>query len=76
MTDRENTADQHSGSEAENGASNAPKKRRIDWSDPNVSVGNAPPMPRWPVVAFLLAWLGWIVFLVAMLLSQSQSVTT
>ncbi len=46
------------------------KKSRVDWGDPTVPVGNSPPMPRWPVVATALAWVAWIVFLIAMLASR------
>ena len=46
---------------------NRHKERRINWDDPNVTVGNAPPVPRWPLFAAGLAWLGWVVFLVVML---------
>lgn len=49
--------------QAANGIDNvAPSK----WDDPSVPVGNAPPMPRWPVFAWAVAWTLWIVFLVAM----------
>lgn len=43
------------------------KEPRINWEDPSVPVGNAPPLPRWPLVLFTLAWLAWVMFLVAML---------
>lgn len=29
----------------------------------DVPIGNSPPMPRWPLVAFGLAWLAWVGFL-------------
>lgn len=44
-------------------------KREINWADPNVPVGNAPPVPHWPVAVFVVAWAGWITFLVVMLMS-------
>ena len=51
------------------GSGDEPKKPRIDWADPNVPVGNAPPMPRWPLTAAAIAWIVWVVFLVAMLVA-------
>ncbi len=45
------------------------KKPRIDWEDPNIPVGNAPPLPRWPLAVTGLAWLAWGVFLVVMMLA-------
>ncbi len=48
----------------------APEKE-IDWSDPSVPVGNAPPMPVWPVVLGGIAWVGWVVFLIVMALTRS-----
>jgi len=26
-------------------------------------IGDSPPMPRWPLVLFVVAWLGWVGFL-------------
>lgn len=43
------------------------KSPRIDWSDPRTPVGNAPLLPRWPLVVSTIAWLAWVAFLVAML---------
>ena len=45
----------------------------VNWSDPGIPVGNAPPLPKWPLYAFGLAWLGWVVFLAAMLISRTDS---
>jgi hypothetical protein len=42
------------------------RKSGVDWADPTVPVGNAPPMPRWPLILAGLAWGLWIVFLVLM----------
>jgi len=53
-----------------------PKKSRVNWADPSVPVGNSPPMPRWPVVVTAMAWLAWIVVLIAMLVSRYDTVTT
>lgn len=48
---------------SENEQSPPPK---IDWNDPSVPIGNAPPMSRWPIVAWALAFAGWVVFLAVM----------
>ncbi len=45
----------------------------IDWSDPKVPVGNAPPMARWPLAVAGVAWLAGIVFLVAMTISRFRT---
>jgi hypothetical protein len=45
-------------------------KPRIDWQDPNVPIGNAPPLPRWPLVLSGLAWLLWIVLMLVLSLEQ------
>ncbi len=45
------------------------KKREINWDDPGVQVGNASPLPWWPVAAFAMAWAGWVTFLLVMLIS-------
>jgi hypothetical protein len=39
-----------------------------DWNDPNVPVGDAPPVPRWPLYVWVTLWLAWIAFLVAMVI--------
>ncbi len=48
------------------------KKPRTDWNDPMVPIGNAPPLPRWPVVVLGLVWLAWIGCLVAMMVSRME----
>ena len=55
----------------ESGAGGTSRKRRIDWEDPNVPVGNAPPLPRWPVYVSGLAWAGWVVFLLFLVRSDA-----
>jgi len=45
----------------------SPAKSGPDWTDPTVAVGNAPPMPGWPLAIALLAWAGGIVFLLVMM---------
>ncbi len=42
----------------------------IDWADPSVPVGDAPPLPKWPLVLTGSAWLVWIVFLLLMAVSR------
>jgi hypothetical protein len=46
---------------AENEASSG-----INWADPNVPAGNAPPLPLWPLVLSIVVFSAWIIFLVAM----------
>ncbi len=42
----------------------------IDWADPSVPVGDAPPMPKWSLALTASAWLVLIVFLVLMAVSR------
>lgn len=42
------------------------KRLGSPWDDPNVPIGDAPPLPRWPLAVFSLAWVGWLAFLVVM----------
>ena len=64
MTDREKSVS----------SANKPEPNRgVDWADPTVPVGNAPPLPRWPLAAFALAWLGWVAFLAVMAVARHQS---
>lgn len=37
------------------------------WENPDIPVGNAPPLAKTPLVLFSLAWFGWIVFLALMI---------
>lgn len=37
----------------------------IDWNDPLVAVGDAPPVSHWPLVVSSMCWLAWVAFLVA-----------
>ena len=53
----------------EGDSSGKTEKRGTHWDDPNVPVGNAPPIPRWPLVVLGAAWAGWVVFLVVMVMS-------
>ncbi|MFQ5414957.1 MAG: hypothetical protein ACE5E6_10915 [Phycisphaerae bacterium] len=45
------------------GAKRSHRKASINWDDPSVPVGLAPPMPRAPLVLAVIAWLGWLMFL-------------
>ena len=38
-------------------------KPLIDWTDPNVPMGNSPPLPRWPLMLQSALWLASIAFL-------------
>lgn len=61
-------------SESSSGAdpSSSPEKQRgINWDDPSVPIGNAPPFPRWPLVLSAVAWFASVVFLVVMMLGRS-----
>ena len=49
------------------------KPRGIDWSDPKVLAGNAPPMARWPLALAGVAWLGGIIFLAVMMMSRLRT---
>ncbi len=49
------------------------KKRGVNWEDPSVPIGNAPPLPRWPLVLAGIAWLAWVVFLVVMMLAGNAA---
>ena len=49
------------------------EKSGIDWADPNVPAGDAPPLPRWPLVLSAIAWLGWLVFLIFMAAERTAS---
>ncbi|MGD2110871.1 MAG: hypothetical protein PVI86_15945 [Phycisphaerae bacterium] len=49
------------------GSQSEQDKPRIDWSDPNVPIGNAPRLPRWPLVLMVCVWVAWLGFLLTML---------
>ena len=51
------------------------KPRGIDWKDPSVPAGNAPAMPRWPLLLAAAAWIGWSVFLVVIRLTRQDVFT-
>jgi len=48
-------------------------KAEIDWSDPSVPAGDAPPMPRWPLILSAVAYALWLCFLVAMAILRYQT---
>lgn len=50
-----------------------PKPPKIDWRDPNVPAGDAPPLPRWPLVVSAIAFGLWICFLAAMAVVRYQT---
>ncbi len=43
-----------------------PQPSTRDWGDPTIPAGNAPPLPRWPLVASAMVFGLWLIFLVAM----------
>lgn len=49
------------------------KQPKYDWDDPNIPAGDAPLMPRWPLVLSAVAWCGWLVFLVAMMVLRLRT---
>jgi hypothetical protein len=53
-------------------AAESPRKvGRFNWADPAVPAGDAPPnVPRWPVAVALALWIGWVVFLVLMVMQR------
>ena len=53
---------------ADSGSADQKKKPRIDWTDLQVPIGNAPPLPWWPLAVSGIAWLAWLGFLAAMML--------
>ena len=55
------------------GNKNSGRGGGIDWSDPNVPVGNAPLLARWPLILAGLAWVAGIVFLAAMAVSRLRT---
>ncbi len=42
-------------------------KHGINWEDPSIPIGNSPPMAKWPIGIWALAWAAWITFLFATL---------
>ncbi len=48
------------------------RRAGINWNDPDVPAGNAPPMPAWPLILSGALWFAWIVFLVVTLVTQTR----
>ena len=59
-------ADKQSKSESASETS-SPSSEPTIWQDPDIPVGNAPPVGKIPLVLFSLAWVGWLVFLAMMI---------
>ncbi len=49
------------------------KRRGVDWEDPSIPVGDAPPLPKWPLVLLGVAWLASMAFLALMVVSRGGS---
>ena len=73
MEQRENAGTSASAESA--GDTKNERSRGIDWSDPKVLAGNAPPMARWPLVLAGFAWFGGIAFLAVMAISRLRTDT-
>ncbi|HNO80396.1 MAG TPA: hypothetical protein PKN33_20305 [Phycisphaerae bacterium] len=52
--------------ESSESAEVATKEPRIDWNNPDTPAGDAPAMSSWPLVASVVVYSGWLVFLVVM----------
>ena len=70
MSDKGNNADSEDA--AKPGTADTPKKPTVNWDDPAVPIGNAPSLPRWPLLVMGITYLACIGFLVTMLLSRLQ----
>jgi hypothetical protein len=51
----------------------AAQVRGVDWYDPTIPAGDAPPMPRWPLYAAAAAFGLWLVFLVVMVIVRMRT---
>jgi hypothetical protein len=76
VTEQGTTADNKDVSPSKSEPSSEQATPRIDWADPNVPVGNAPPLPKWPLALSICAWLVWVVFLVVMMLADGHAGAT
>ena len=72
MEQRENGGTS-AGADSSAGDAKNEKCRGIDWSDPKVPAGNAPPMARWPLALAGVAWLGGIALLAVMAISRLRT---
>ena len=76
MSKKTHKRGEESESDSGTGPSSSPEKKRgINWDDPSVPIGNAPPFPRWPLVVAAVAWFASVVFLVMMMLGPTGSGT-
>lgn len=44
-----------------------------NWNDPNVPAGDAPPLPRWPLLVASATWSAWMAFLLVMMVMRLRS---
>ena len=42
-------------------------------NDHSVPAGDSPPLPRWPLVLAAIAWGGWLVFILVMMILRMTS---
>lgn len=47
--------------------------RGVDWFDPAIPAGDAPPMARWPLFAAAIAFGLWLIFLVVMVIVRMRT---
>ena len=47
--------------------SSSPSSDKTIWENPDIPVGDAPPVGKIPLILFSLAWVGWLVFLAMMI---------
>ena len=46
---------------------------KYDWSDPSVPAGDAPSMPRGPMIASIVVYCGWLIFLISMVVLRLKT---
>ncbi|MCB9851381.1 MAG: hypothetical protein H6817_11830 [Phycisphaerales bacterium] len=51
------------------------KPPKYDWADPKIPAGNAPAMPRWPLIVSGAAFAFWLCFLIAMAIVRTRTVS-
>lgn len=71
----ESTSNHNPGGEPAASACPATSQPTINWEDPNVPAGNAPPMSRFPLIASAVVFGLWIAFLVAMAFVRLKTVS-
>lgn len=52
------------------GAEKPAEPPKYNWDDPAIPAGDAPPLPRWPLILAAAAWGAWLVFLVVMMIMR------